>query len=145
MFLRLCLTSVLAAALTIPALAKGTVRIDQYDGTVQTYHGDIIRLVGHTVHVFSPDTRDTLIISHAACSFIGDVQRCLPYKITLRRNGTEHLIGFDHGTVYINQSDSTAQLPRSSTQVPPHGVIVFVRTSRGTSIAVHGTIDRVTP
>jgi hypothetical protein len=127
------------------ANAKGTVRVDQHDGTVQQYHGSVIRIAGNTLRVFSPDTRDTLIISHAACSYVGDIQRCLPYRIALRRNGMNRTIGFDRGTVYLNLSAVAQPLPRSSTQVPPDGVVVFVRTARGTSIAVHGTIDRTTP
>jgi hypothetical protein len=127
------------------AIAKGTVRINQDDGTAQRYAGSIIRLVGNTIRVFSPDTRDVLTISHAACSYVGEIQRCLPYKVTLRRNGSDRAIGFDRGSVYINPSAVAQPLPRSSTQLPPNGVLVFVRTARGTSIAVHGTIDKVAP
>jgi hypothetical protein len=126
------------------AIAKGTVRIDQHDGTIQRYGDSVIRIVGDTIRVFSPDNRDTLIISHGACSYVDEIQRCLPYRIALRRNGTNHTIGFDHGSVYFNLSSTTQPLPRSSTQLPPNGVLVFVRTARGTSIAVHGTIDKVT-
>jgi hypothetical protein len=120
------------------------VRIDQRDGTVQNYGGSVIRIVGDTIRVFSPDNRDTLIISHAACTYIGEIRRCLPYRLALRRNGADHTIGFDHGTVFFNPSAAAQPLPRSSEQLPPNGVLVFVRTARGTSIAVHGTIDKVT-
>jgi hypothetical protein len=131
-------------ALSSVANAKGTVRIDQRDGTVQNYGGSVIRIVGDTIRVFSPDNRDTLIISHAACTYIGEIRRCLPYRLALRRNGADHTIGFDHGTVFFNPSAAAQPLPRSSEQLPPNGVLVFVRTARGTSIAVHGTIDKVT-
>jgi hypothetical protein len=127
------------------AIAKGTVRVEQHDGTVQMYDDIGIRIVGDTIRVFSRDNRDTLIISHAACTYVGEIQRCLPYRLTLRRNGTDHAIGFDHGTVYFNLRAAALPLPRSSTQLPPNGVLVFVRTARGTSIAVDGTIDKVTP
>jgi hypothetical protein len=127
------------------AIAKGTVRIDQVDGTDRRYADSIIRLVGNTIRVFSPDSRDTLIISQTACSYVGEVQRCLPYKLTLRRNRTDHTIGFDRGAIYFNPSAVAQPLPRSSTQLPPNGVLVFVRTARGTSIAVHGTVDKVAP
>jgi hypothetical protein len=126
------------------AIAKGTVRIEQSDGAVQSYRGSVVRIVGDTVRVFSPDNRDTLIISHAACTYVGEIRRCLPYRLALRRNGTDHPIGFDHGTVYFNLSADAQALPRSSQQLPPNGVLVFVRTARGTSIAVRGTIDKVT-
>ena len=131
-------------ALGSAAIAKGTVRIDQSDGTVQSYRGSVIRIVGDTIRVFSPDNRDTLIISHAACTYVGELERCLPYRLALHRKGTDHAIGFDHGTVYFNPSSAAQPLPRSSMQLPPNGVLVFVRTARGTSIAVHGTIDKVT-
>src|ERR1700733_1336061 len=126
------------------AIAKGTVRIDQSDGAIQSYRGSIIRIVGDTIRVFSPDNRDTLIISHAACNYVGEIRRCLPYRLALRRHGTDHTIGFDHRPVYFNPSAAAQPLPRSSMQLPPNGVLVFVRTARGTSIAVRGTIDKVT-
>src|ERR1022692_3345978 len=118
------------------AIAKGTVRVDQSDGMVQRYDGTVIRIVGNTIRMFSPDNRDTLIISHAACTYVGEIQRCLPYRLILRRNGTEHVIGFDHGTAYFNLSAAAQPIPRSSKELPPKGVLVFVRTARGTSIAV---------
>lgn len=127
------------------AIAKGIVRIDQADGTAQRYSGSIIRLVGNTIRVFSPDTRDTLIISHAACSYVGEIQRCLPDRLTLRRNGTDHAIGFNRGSVYYNPSAVAQPLPRSSMQLRPNGVLIFVRTARGTSIAVNGTVEKVAP
>ena len=136
-------TALLVALTNLPAIAKGTVRVDQHDGTVQTYSDGVIHIVGDTVRISSPDNQDTLIVSHAACSFTGVIQRCLPYRIRLHRNGAIHTIGFDHGTVYLNLSGAVQQLPRSSTQLPPNGVLVFVRTTHGTSIAVRGTIDEV--
>jgi hypothetical protein len=138
------LALVLALGTSI-ASAEGTVRINQHDGSVQTYGNSVIRLAGDTVRVFSPDNHDTLIVSHAACSYVGEIQRCLPYRIALRRNHVDHPIGFDHGTVYLNLGSTAESLPRSSAQIPPNGIVVFLRTARGTSIAVHGTIDKVTP
>jgi hypothetical protein len=139
-------TLLMSVALTnSSAIAKGTVRINQADGTDHLYAGSIIRLAGDTIRVFSPDSRDRLTISQTACSYVGEIQRCLPYKLILRRDGTDHTIGFDHGSVYFNPSAVARTLPRSSTQLPPNGVLVFVRTARGTSIAVHGTVDKVAP
>ena len=138
------MSALLVALTSSAAMARGTVRIDQGDGSVQTYRNSVIHVVGEMVRVFSPDNHDTLIISHGACSDFDAVEHCLPYRIMLYRNGTDHAIGFDHGSVYLNRSDGTQALPRSSMQLPPRGVLVFVRTARGTSIAVHGTIDRVT-
>lgn len=126
------------------AFARGTVRISQDGGSAQRYAGSVIELVGNTIRVFSPDRRDTLIITHAACSYVGEIERCLPYRLTLRRNDTEHAIAFDRGSVYFNPTALTHPLPRSSTRLAPNGVLVFVRTARGTSIAVQGTVDKVT-
>jgi hypothetical protein len=143
-----CLAGAFAAYLafgTSVASAEGTVRITQSDGTVQTYANSVIRMAGDTIRVFSPDDHDTLIITHAACSYVGDIQRCLPYRIALRRDHADHTIGFDHGTVYVNPGTTAESLPRSSRQIPPNGLVAFVRTARGTSIAVTGTIDKVTP
>jgi hypothetical protein len=127
------------------AIAKGIVRINQADGTEQRYAGSIIRLAGNRIRVFSPDSRDRLTISQTACSYVGEVERCLPDEVRLRRNGTDHVIGFDRGSVYFNPTAVPQPLPRSSTQLPPNGVLVFVRTVRGTSIAVRGIADTVAP
>ncbi len=142
-FRRACGTAVLVALCCSSAVARGTVRIHQTDGAVQTYRDSVIHLVGNTVRVFSPDNHDTLIVAHAACSFVGEIQRCLPYRVTLHRNGADHPIAFDRGTVYMNFSGDAQALPRSSTSLPSNGLVLFVRTARGTLIAVHGTIDKV--
>jgi hypothetical protein len=143
-----CLAGAFAAYLafgTSVASAEGTVRINQHDGTLQTYPNSVIRITGDTIRVFSPDDHDTLIVSHAACSYVGEIERCLPYQIALRRNHADHAIGLDHGTVYINPGSTAESLPRSSRQIPANGLVLFVRTARGTSIAVVGTVDKVTP
>ena len=46
--------------------------------------------------------------------------------------------------MYANLTDTTQQLPYSSTQMGPHSMILAFKTKRGTYVNFTGTIDRVT-
>ena len=133
---------ILAAATA--ASASGTARVQQHDGTVDDYNNVTIRLVRDSVSVTNASKHDTLTFVHAACSFAGQLQRCLPYKIRLDRDGKDYDLAFKHGTVYMNLTSGMQQLPYSSKQLPPNGVLLSVQTARGTYITVKGTLDEVT-
>ena len=70
-----------------PALADGTVRVTQNDGTLQVYPNVSIRVVDKTLRVTSADGKGTLIVERAACSYTGELLRWLPYLVVwdLRR------------------------------------------------------------
>jgi hypothetical protein len=70
--------------------------------------------------------------------------RCLPYSMALAQGGSTRPIPFDRGTVYYNSTHANAQLPLSSTQVPPKGIVASFLTKRGTYITVTGTVDGIT-
>ena len=133
---------VLAAVST--ASATGTARVQQRNGTVNNYTVSIA-YEHHTIRVTNASKHDTLIFEHAACSFAGQLQRCLPYAIHLDRDGKIHTIALSHGTVYMNLTDDRQQLPLSSKSLPPDGVILEVQTARGTFITVRGLLDVVKP
>ncbi len=135
----------LALASAVPAaLAKGTTRIQESDGAIRDYADVSIRVIDHrAVHVTSADGRDTLEVSKGACTYAGELERCLPYRIVLDKSGTRHEISFRRGTEYVNRSDEPHQLPRSSMEVPPHGILLSLLTARGTYITVRGTIDGI--
>jgi hypothetical protein len=140
-----CAALLVAGALTvagaIPAQAEGIARIAERDGTVREYPVSLQVIDHRAVHIVSADGRDTLAVSKAACSYLGELERCLPYRIVLDRAGKRHPIDFRQGTEYLNRTASEQQLPLSSRHVPPHGILLLLVTAHGTYITVSGTID----
>jgi hypothetical protein len=144
-----CYVLILGVAFTISAAtiaeAKGSARVQQSDGSVQTYPNVSIRIRNKTLRITTADGKGTLIIDKAACSYLGALQRCLPYSIMLHQGGGDSRINFDQGTVYANLTDARQQLPQSSTQIPPRGILLALRTKAGTYITLSGTIDEMKP
>ena len=123
--------------------AEGITRVQQSDGATQVYRNVNIRLAGQTLWLRSPDRKGVLEVASGACSFAGEVQRCLPFTTTLRQHGKTHQIELELGTVYINLSDTARNLPHSSERLGPRGVLVLLHTIRGTIVSVKGTLDEV--
>jgi len=130
----------LAGAATV-ADAKGIARVQESDGTVRMYDVSLEVIDHRAVHIISADKKGTLIIGKAACSYAGEIERCLPYRIELDQFGRRHEIAFERGTEYLNRTATAQQLPMSSDHVPPHGILLVLLTARGTYITVRGTID----
>jgi hypothetical protein len=126
-----------------PASAEGETRVHQADGSVQIYDHVHIELEGQTLKLHSQDHRGIFEITSGACSYAGGLQRCLPYATTLRQHGEIRHIELEHGTVYLNLGDTPARLSHSSDIVAPHGVVVLLRTIRGTFVSVKGTLDSI--
>lgn len=124
------------------AQAKGTVRVQQPNGSVQTYDNASFRVVGRTMQIMTNDKAGTLIINDAACS-MGDnkILTCLPYAMELKQGGQTRQLDFHRGTVYYNRSDTKQNLSRSSTQLPPNGVLGALKSKRGTYVTFSGTLD----
>ena len=144
----LALGGVLVAVLVaigLPAGAAGVTRVNQSDGSVQTYTDVRVSLKGQTLWIASADHKGTLEIVDGACSFIGGMQRCLPYAVTLHQHGQSHAIAIDRGTVYLNLSDTPQHLRRSSKLLAPRNVLVALHTNRGTFVSVEGSLDVVQP
>jgi hypothetical protein len=141
----LLLFSILSFLSLSPAGATGTVRIQQSDGTVRYYDGAVIRVKHNTIRVWSHDGKGTLVINRAACSYVGELQRCLPTTFQLKQSGQTKTIQLVNGLVYFNPTDSTQQLSLSSQQLAPHGLMLMLHTLRGTYISVHGNIDELQP
>jgi hypothetical protein len=122
--------------------ARGTAAITKSSGVVKTYDGVRIHMLGDSgLRITSPDGHGSLTIAHAACSFAGELRRCLPYRLMLDQHGVKHLIDVERGTLYLNTTGEPLQLPHSSTQIPPHSIVLAVETQRGTLISVTGQID----
>jgi hypothetical protein len=125
------------------ANAKGTARVRQSDGVVRDYRVSLHVIDHRAVRIVSADGRGTLIVSKAACSYAGELERCLPYRIVLDQAGKKHPIELERGTEYLNRTDSVQLLPLSSRQVPPHGLLLLLLTTHGTYITVSGTVDGI--
>jgi hypothetical protein len=126
----------------LQADARGTVTVTKASGVVRTYDHVRIRMFGtSSLRISSADGRGTLTIDHAACSYVGEIQRCLPYRTTLDVNGTKHLLDLERGTLYLNTTAGPLPMPHSSLAVPPYSIVLALRTERGTLISAMGRID----
>lgn len=132
-----------AVATISVASAKGVTLVQQADGSVRTYLDVSIRLSGQTLRLRSADRRGELRIVNGACSFIGAIQRCLPYSVALIQDGETRRIAILHGTVFLNLSNTAQRLPRSSEELAPRTVLALWRTVRGTYVTIKGKLDEV--
>jgi hypothetical protein len=135
------LVAAAVAAGPTPGLAGGITRIQHSDGRQFEYPGATLRLSKgkQQLTIISPDGRDTLIVGEAACSWVGELQRCLLGKITLqKKGGAAEPIGFDQGTAYVNLTTEKLHLPLSTKEVPPNGIVLAMHTLKGTFINVTG-------
>lgn len=126
------------------AEAAGTVRVQQTNGTVQLYHDVSIRVTHRVLRITTSDGKGTLIIDQAACSYVGDIQKCLPTSVKLAQNGTTRPLTLKTGTVYVNTTGQNEQLAYSSEQIPPNGILLALQTQVGTYVSLDGTIDEIT-
>ncbi|HME81415.1 MAG TPA: hypothetical protein VKF82_05015, partial [Candidatus Eremiobacteraceae bacterium] len=104
--------------------AKGTVTVQQSDGSTQQYNNVTIVIANKALRVTTADGVGTLVIDKAACSYVGNLQMCLPYSMTLDQGGGTHPLDFQRGTVYVNLTDSKQPLSNSSMQLPPQGILL---------------------
>ena len=132
---------ILFIAAVAPAFATGIMRVQENDGSVRVYKNVSIKIVHQTLRVTSADGAATFVIAHAACAYDGPLERCTPIAMRVERGGTSKSIDFTNGTIYINPTSRQQPLPRSSTQLPPHGIVLSIRTKIGTYASMTGQID----
>lgn len=133
----------LAIATISAASAKGVTLIQRADGSVRTYLDVDIRLSGQTLWLRSADQMGVLKIVNGACSFVGAIQRCLPYAVALIQDGKTRPIAISHGTVFLNLSNTAQRLTNSSEQLAPRTILALWRTVRGTYVTIKGKLDEV--
>jgi hypothetical protein len=126
-----------------PAYATGTVVVLQRDGSEKTYTNVRISIRNESMAITSSDGQGTVVLGKAACTKVGALLECLPYDATLLQNGQKTHISLQSGTVWLNPSPTTQTLSHSSTQLPPRGVLLAVRTKRGTYVTLTGIVDEV--
>ncbi|MGC1380653.1 MAG: hypothetical protein WA814_06470 [Candidatus Baltobacteraceae bacterium] len=142
---RAALATILALA-CVPlarAAATGTVRIEQPDGSAKTYFNVRIVIWNESMAFTSSDGQGTVVLGKAACAKIGELVRCLPYDATLFQGGRTLHIALQTGTVWLNPSQSTQTLSHSTTQLPPRGVLLAVKTKKGTYVTLTGVVDKI--
>ena len=127
----------------VPAGAKGTVRIQQSDGSTKEYTNVVIRIRNESMAITSSDGKGTIVLGKAACTKVAELVRCLPYDATLFQYGEKRHVALQSGTVWLNPSQTPQQLAHSSTQLPPRGVLLSVQTKRGTYVSMTGIVDEV--
>jgi hypothetical protein len=127
----------------ISAVASGTVRVQQPDGSTKTYTNVRIRANYQNLALTSSDGKGTLVFGRASCTKIGELLQCLTYDATLFQNGTRTHIPLKSGTVWFNPSKTTQTLSHSSTQLPYHGILMSAESRRGTFVSLTGVVDGV--
>ena len=138
----LLLTAILGVPFAL-ADATGTVRIQRSDGSIKTYTNVHIVVQNESMEITSSDRQGTIVLGKAACTKVGELVRCIPYDATLEQRGEARHIPLQSGTVWINPSQTKQQLTHSSTELPPRGVLLSVRTKAGTYVTMTGVIDKV--
>ena len=135
----------LSIMLMVPifAQAKGTMRVQQADGSVQLYENVTLAVKGRQLLITTDNKKGTVIIDDAACTVTDGVTTCIPERVQLKQHGTQPL-DFERGTVYFNATDTTQQLKYSSTQLPPNGVLGSLKSPKGTYVTWSGTLDSYT-
>ncbi len=126
-----------------PARATGTVRILQNGGSAKIYANVRISIRNESMAITSADGQGTLVLGKAACTKVDELLECLPYDATLFQNGTRFHIALQSGTVWLNPSKSEQRLTHSWTELPPRGVMLAIRTKRGTYVTMTGIVDEV--
>jgi hypothetical protein len=125
------------------AYATGTVLVQQRDGSEKTYTNVRISIRNESMAITSSDRQGTIVLGKAACTKVRELVECLPYDATLLQNGQSTHIALQSGTVWLNPSATAQELSHSSTQLPPRGVLLAVRTKKGTYVTLTGVVDEV--
>jgi hypothetical protein len=127
------------------AAATGTVRVQQNDGTVRTYDDVSIRVKHNTIRIGSKDRKGTLVVDRAACSYVGELLRCLPTSFQLVQSDQTKTIQLINGLIYLNLTDQPQQMSFSSKHIQPRDIVLTLQTMHGTYINVRGQIDEIQP
>jgi hypothetical protein len=139
-FLALYLAVTLVSALPATGDARGTVRVQQPSGAVQTYSNVTFAVIGNTLHITTADGNGTLIVTDSACSLVDALLQCLPYRVVLVQNGS-HLLDIERGTIYYNPTGTTQTLKYSSTRIPAGGILGTMKSNIGTYVNLSGKLD----
>lgn len=124
-----------------PALALGSVRIQQSDGSVQTYRDVTIRLTDAALQLTSADKVSTLLVARSNCVPDGQLVRCSPIRVTLQKGGKTYPIDMATATMYLNLRRTDEPLSFSSLRMAPSSVLFTIHTHKGTYVTGSGQLD----
>jgi hypothetical protein len=127
----------------IPADATGTVQVRQSDGSSKTYKTVTVKVNASNMAIISADGAGMFVIGKSSCSRFGELVRCLPYDGLLYQYGRSYHIALKNGTLWVNPTQSKQKVPSTSTQLPPRGVLLSMRTKAGTNVSLNGTVDEM--
>jgi hypothetical protein len=131
------------AGVPCSAFAAGTARVQQRDGAVRIYKDVHIKIAEQRLWITSSDRVGTLVIGKASCTGFDKLIRCLPYTAVLEQRGAKRNLVIENGSAWFNPSKTTQTLPQSSTKLPPHGVLMTLKTKAGTYVSLSGTVDEM--
>jgi hypothetical protein len=137
------LTFGIVAIPLVQARATGTAIIAMRDGSTKSYNDVRITIWNESMAVTSSDGQGTVVFGKASCTKVAELIRCLPWDATLFQNGGKLHIALQSGTVWLNPTNAYQSLSGSSQKIAPHGVLLAVRTKRGTDVTLSGTVDEV--
>ena len=127
-------------AMTVFCEAKGLVKVQQADGSIQLYPDSTFHVVGKTLKITTANNKGTLIVTEAACTMADKLLRCLPYAVLLKQNG-DFPIAITGGTIYYNSGKEKRSLRYTSMQIQPNGVLGVMKSRHGTYVTLSGELD----
>jgi hypothetical protein len=133
----------LVLATSASASATGNVRIQQSNGSVQTYTGVTMQVANKKLTLISADKVSTVVISGGDCAPSGTIVRCTGGGFTFVHEGMKHTVAFKSATFYFNPTSDGQQLPSSTAKIGAHSVIFAIQTKKGTEITGDGKLDQV--
>jgi len=136
------IVAALVLALNTAALANGTVRIQQSNGSVKTYSGVVMKVANKALTLISADGVSTVVISGADCAHNGDIIRCTGGGFRFLQDGETHAVPFKSASFYYNPTDQDQTLSLSTMKVGPHSVVFAIETAKGTIITGNGKLDQ---
>jgi hypothetical protein len=142
-FAAVSLAFVCSILVPVPAYATGTINIQQYTGTKNTYNDVEIRVFSGSLFLTSDDGDGTIVITRSACSYQEKLMVCLPTAAALVQDGQSDALNLKNGTIYYNYTGDAQALSRSSAKVPAKSVLIALTLKDGTFIDVRGRIDEV--
>jgi hypothetical protein len=137
------------AAVVCPALspaaadATATINIHHKSGTVNTYRDVEVKIFSGSLFLTTDDGDGTIVVTRAACSYQGKIIVCLPTSAALVQDGESNALSLRNGTIYLNYTNDSQPLSRSSAKLPANSIMLALTTTDGTSINVRGQIDQV--
>ncbi len=129
-------------ALSAPAWATGNLRIQQSDGSVQTYTGVTMKVANKSLTLISADKVSTVVISGAACAHNRAIIKCTGGGFSLLQDRQRHMVPFKAATFYFNTSGQSQPLPASTNTIAPYSVVFAVLTAKGTHVTGSGKLDQ---